>query len=364
MPLGDRLERRAVNGTLTVTKSTPSVTAPSSQNPSTATASVTFTATLPVDATGTVIFWDGTTTLGTGTVSNGAASFSTTTLSAGTHSITAVYGGDANYNGVTSTAVTQAVNKAATTVTVVSSLNPAPSGSSITFTATVTMGASGTVQFLDATTVLGTATVSGGAASFSTTTLSARTHSITAVYSGDANYSRATSSVVSQVVQIAGAPPPPFTVASTTGPQSIPPGASASYTITVAGTFTNVVTFTATNLPPGSTYSFAPTSVTPTPAGATSTFTISVPKQSATLHGASKTPFVLGVLLLPLALLRRTRARPRLLLWLLIGLTSLGTISGCGTGGYFNQPQQTYVIIITATGGNAAYSTTVSLTVQ
>jgi hypothetical protein len=122
---------------------------------------------------------------------------------------------------------------------------------------------------------------------------------------------------------------------------------------------------TATNLPPGSSYTFAPTAVTPGSASATSTFTVSVPKQNAALRRVSKTPFALVVLLLPLAFLRRTRARPpRLLLWLLLGLTSFGAISGCGAGGYFNQPQQTYTITINATSGNLVHSTTVTLTVQ
>ncbi len=358
-----------VNGILTVSKGTPSVTAASSQNPSTPAASVTFTATLSAGATGTVTFMDGTTAMGAVTVSNGTASFATTTLSVGTHSITAVYGGDANYNGVTSPALAQVVNKTATIVTVASSRNPAPAGTSITFTATVPAGATGTVQFLDGTTVLGTGTVSGGTASFSTTTLSVGTHSITAVYSSDATYSGATSSAVSQVItQAVSTLPPTFAVASTTGPQLIPPGASASYSITVTpvnGAFNNVVTLTATNLPLGSSYTFAPTTLTPGSAGATSTFTVSVPKQSAALRRISKTPFAVAVLLLPIALLRRTRARPpRLLLWLLLGLTSFGTISGCGAGGYFNQPQQTYTITITATSGNVANSSTVTLTVQ
>ena len=175
-----------VNGTLTVSKGTPSVTLVSSQNPSTPAASVTFTAALSAGATGTVTFMDGTTVLGSGTVSGSTTNFSTTALSIGTHSITAAYSGDGNYNGVTSPALSQVVNKTATIVTVASSRNPAPSGSSVTFTATVPAGATGTVQFLDGTTVLGTGTVSGGTASFSTTTLSVGTHSITAVYSGDA----------------------------------------------------------------------------------------------------------------------------------------------------------------------------------
>jgi len=189
------------------------------------------------------------------------------------------------------------------------------------------------------------------------------------VYSGDATYNGATSSPLSQVVtQAVSISTPDFTVTSTTGPQLIPPGASASYSITVTpvnGAFNNVVTLTATNLPPGSSDTFAPTAVTPGSSGATSTFTVSVPKQSAALRRVSKTPFALAVLLLPFAFLRRTRARPpRLLLWLMLGLTSLGAISGCGTGGYFNQPQQTYTITITGTSGNVANSSTVTLTVQ
>jgi hypothetical protein len=281
-----------------------------------------------------------------------------------------VYSGDANYNGVTSAALAQVVNKTTLGVggtpplTITSSLNPSPPGSPVTFTTTVPAGATGTLSFFDGITSLGTGTISGGKASFTTSTLAVGTHAITAVYSGDSNYNGATSSVLSQVVVSAA----DFTVTSTTGPQLIPPGASANYIITVTavnGTFTNVVTMTATNLPPGSTYTFAPTAVTPGSASANSTFTVSVPKQSAALHGASKMPFGLSILLLPLALLRRSRARPpRLLLWLLLSLSSFGAISGCGSGGYFNQPQQSYAITINATSGNLTHSTTVTLTVQ
>ncbi len=328
-----------VNGTLTVSKGTPSVTTASSQNPSTPAASVTFTATLSAGATGTVTFMDGTTVLGTGTVSGSTASFSTTALSVGTHSITAVYGGDANYNGVTSPVLSQVVNKTATTVTVASSRNPVPSGSSVTFTATVPAGATGTVQFLDGTTVLGTGTVSSGTASFSTTTLSVGTHSITAVYSGDATYNAATSSAISQVVQTVqtGGPPPTFTVASTTGPQLIPPGASASYSITVTpvnGAFNNVVSLTATNLPPGSSYTFAPTALTPGSAGATSTFIVSVSKQSATLHHSKQVPLVLALVLLPFAALKRARGKlHHLLIWLVVSFAFTGSAIGCGGEG-------------------------------
>ena len=59
-------------------------------------------------------FLDGATTLGTGTLNgSGVATFSTSSSDAsGTHSITAVYGGDTNFTTSTSTAVSQVVNQA------------------------------------------------------------------------------------------------------------------------------------------------------------------------------------------------------------------------------------------------------------
>jgi hypothetical protein len=60
-----------------------------------------------------ITFMKGKTVLGTGTLSGGSASFTISTLKVGTHSITAVYGGDSNFSGSTSKAVKQVVNKAA-----------------------------------------------------------------------------------------------------------------------------------------------------------------------------------------------------------------------------------------------------------
>jgi hypothetical protein len=65
----------------------------------------------PSAATGSVSFYDGSTLLGTGTLSGGVASFSTSSLARGTHSIKAVYSGDANVNGTTSTILSQTVKQ-------------------------------------------------------------------------------------------------------------------------------------------------------------------------------------------------------------------------------------------------------------
>jgi hypothetical protein len=97
----------------------------------------------------------------------------------------------------------------ATTTAVSSSSNPAPPGSNVTFTATVTSAeenASGTVTFMDGATVLGIGTVNGaGTATFVTAGLAAGTHSITAVYAGDSNNGGSTSSALTQTVNQAAA---------------------------------------------------------------------------------------------------------------------------------------------------------------
>jgi hypothetical protein len=88
-------------------------------------------------------------------------------------------------------------------VGLVSSPNPSTFNQNVTFTATVSGGvtaATGTMQFQEGATTLGSSTVSNGTASFSTSTLSAGTHNVFAVYSGDAGHAGNTSNTVAQVV--------------------------------------------------------------------------------------------------------------------------------------------------------------------
>jgi len=86
----------------------------SSQNPANFGVSVTFTATVTTTGanppTGTVTFNDGTTALGTGTLTAQVATFATSTLTVGTHSITAVYGGDSSNASSTSAVLTQTIS--------------------------------------------------------------------------------------------------------------------------------------------------------------------------------------------------------------------------------------------------------------
>jgi hypothetical protein len=123
---------------------------------------VTFTATvLPAPATGdSVTFKDGSTTLGTGTTSgSGVASFTTasTQLVAGTHSITAVFGGDAGYTGSTSGASNQVVNTEP--VTPVVTLNSRPYDGTMTAATIATRSLTGIIGSDDVN--LGTSGVAG-----------------------------------------------------------------------------------------------------------------------------------------------------------------------------------------------------------
>src|SRR5437879_2528107 len=192
----------------TVNKVGDATSVASSNNPSIFGSAVTLTATVTSSTTsiptGTVTFNDGATVLGPGTLSGGTATLTTSGLGAGVHSITAVYGGDANFDSSTSPVLMQTVNKVGDATSVASSNNPSIFGSAVTLTATVTSSVTGTrtgtVTFQDGTSALGTGTLSGGAATFTTSGLTGGTHSITAIYSGDANFAGGTSPTLTQTM--------------------------------------------------------------------------------------------------------------------------------------------------------------------
>jgi uncharacterized repeat protein (TIGR03803 family) len=179
-----------------------------SLNPSTYGQAVTFSAVVtsslgaPPDGE-TITFMKGATVLGTGTLSGGWASFTASTLPVGTNAIRAVYGGDSKFGYSTSNTVKQVVNKATTMTTLASSLNPSNFGQSVTFTTSVTPQFSGTVKgtvtFYDGTTALKTVYLSGEVAKYTTSTLTAGSHSITATYNGNASFIGSSASLTQTV---------------------------------------------------------------------------------------------------------------------------------------------------------------------
>jgi hypothetical protein len=174
---------------------------------------VTFTAQVTSSSgpppTGTMTFKDGSTVLATQTVSSSGNTYTTNALTVGNHFISAVYSGDSQYSAGSTTLVQAVITATSTSTntTLASSVNPSQSGQALTFTATVTPTLSGTsavsgiVLFKDLGTVLGTGTLnSSGQASFTTSALTVGSHTITAVYGGDTNFTTSTSSALPQIV--------------------------------------------------------------------------------------------------------------------------------------------------------------------
>jgi hypothetical protein len=137
---------------------------------------------------------------------NGTATYGTTATQAGNFPVSVSYEGDGTYAPGTSPPFTEVVNPVATTTTFASSLNPSAVGQAVTFTATVTpQNGTGTVTFYDGGTVIGTGTLGeNSTASFTTSSLAAGTHQITAAYGGDGSYLASTSAALDQVVNGSG----------------------------------------------------------------------------------------------------------------------------------------------------------------
>jgi hypothetical protein len=227
--------------------STTTITSNSPPSPTLFGETITFQATVgpnagAVEPSGTVTFMDGATTLGTGTLADvgGVATASFTTgpnqLAVGSHPITAVYGGDANFGPSTSGIVTRVVNQATTSTAVTSSLNPSVFGQSVTFTATITInppsGAAtltGSVQFsVDSVNSGAPVPVSGNQATFTTSSLSTAPHTINADYLGDTNFA-GSNGTVSQTVNKANST---TSVSSSANPSTV--GQNVTFTATIA----------------------------------------------------------------------------------------------------------------------------------
>ena len=233
----------AVTEVVTAATTTTLAAAP---NPSAPGQTVTFTASVS-GVGGTVTFKDGATPLGTFALTAGLASVSTATLSTGNHSITASYSGSATFAASTSSVLTQSVGLASSTTSIISSADPSTAGQPVTFTAFVSATGgtpTGSVTFKDGATTLGTSTLATGVASFTTASLTAASHSITANYGGDTVFAISSSSVLTQTVNAAGSQASQTTLASSADPSSS--GQAVTFTAGVIGTGgnpTGTVTF-------------------------------------------------------------------------------------------------------------------------
>ncbi len=203
-----KIETWTYVGTNTTASTTTSLV--SSLNPSYVGQSVSFSATvagLSGTPTGSVVFKQRAKVLATVALTGGIATYSTTYTAAGSHSITAAYSGDANNQPSTSAVLTQVVRKlpALTQTILTSSPNPSLVDQSVIFTAQVTStyGAvpnGETIKFEHGSTVIGTSTIKGGVATFTTATLPSGNVNIKASYGGDGTFAASTSKILTQVI--------------------------------------------------------------------------------------------------------------------------------------------------------------------
>jgi Bacterial Ig-like domain (group 3)/FG-GAP-like repeat len=154
--------------------------------------------------TGSVIFrWPGAAASTLTLDSNGVAMLTKNRLNAGAYAMTATYNGDTNNAGSTSFAWNQTVIPAATSATIVSSLNPSAVGQEVTFTANITSATAvptGTVTFQTGTSLLGTVQLnSSGNAKLTISSLPVGNDKLTVTYSGNSNINGSTASITQTV---------------------------------------------------------------------------------------------------------------------------------------------------------------------
>lgn len=217
------------------------------------TASVNSRAGVPV---GTVTFLDGTTVLGTAPVNAAGQATLGVSFDVGSHALTASFAGSRGFGFADSTSatVTETVNRAATTVALASSVNPAVTGQAVTFTATVASVApgaatpTGKVVFMDGKVVLETVGVEADStATFTTSFAAAGGHVITAVFPGGVLDFLASSQALTEQVNV----PTTHQATTTALMASVNParvGHAVTFTATVrdpsgTGTPTGTVTF-------------------------------------------------------------------------------------------------------------------------
>ncbi|HEY4354914.1 MAG TPA: pectinesterase family protein [Acidobacteriaceae bacterium] len=325
---------------------------------------VSFTATVAAPAgtpAGSVTFTVDGTAQTPVTVASGTASISLTTLTAGSHTVGASFASTNGFAASSATAVTFTVQATPGLTLTVAPAIPSNGnvlqGTSQTFTATLTNGSNptGTISFLDGTTVLKSGVaISGGVATYTTSTLAVGAHSITAKFTGDLINVAKTSSALTFTTLIASSAGITPTTSNLTVTLSAGGTATATLTYTPNPGYAGTLTFACTGAPATVTCSFAPPSLTFTaassaPQSTTVTFTSTATHSLLTRPGDGRNTLYLALLLPGLFGMWKLRKRNRLARCLALAVVLSGwvfTMAGCGgSGGSTTTPSATFAIV-------------------
>jgi hypothetical protein len=363
---GNYLPKAFPTSTLTVTKANTTTSVFSSASPAIFGTTINFKVTVSPAflgmPTGSVMLLDGANSLGTTTLDNtGTANFQSTSLSQGSHILSAQYLGDGNFVASSSAALTELVLYP-TTISLASNASSILIGSTMTLTANVGSPygtPTGNVTFVDGGTTLGQAAVTGGTATFSSSTLSQGIHSIQASYQGDSTFVMGASPVFSQAIS-------DFSVSAANKSLTLSAGASGTYILNVSplSGFADTVGFTCAGAPELATCTVSPTSVQVGSGSVSATVTVTTtgPNQAALHRNRHVRSFVIfdataaSIFLGFVGLLGRGNKRKHWPALALFGLLLIGGMSACGGGsGSITQttapktPSGTSIITITAT---------------
>jgi Predicted protease len=356
----------------------------------------------PFDPTGSVqIAVDGRTVAPSVALANADATYSlgTTGLAAGPHTVTVTYSGDSNFGGSTGTATititgTGTGGAIASRTSVIATPGSAAAGTAISLAITVapvstsTNTPTGSLQIeVDGATVANSVAVANGQGNYSlnTTGLAAGSHQVTAIYSGDANFTGSQGGTSITITETGTVPPAgaDFTLTPSTASVSTIIGQRVPaivFTLKPVNGFTGPITLSASDTSKdGITPSFSvnPVVINSTN-GASTTLTFkafqslasargdanslrSEPNRSRTgktrwyVAGSGATLACMFLLVLP------RRRRWGALLAVLLSVGAIGA-SGCGSGGTL-PTNATYNVIITATAaGNLSHTAAVKVT--
>jgi hypothetical protein len=311
-------------------------------------------------------------------------------LPAGTHALSASYSGDSSFNPSTSTTANFTIAQAATSTVVTADQTSVGNGTSVALTALVKSSSyssyspGGVINFLSGSTVIGTSsayqdrdpkTGTASADGFLQISLPVGDNNITAVYSGESNYTTSTSPAIKVTVV------PEFSVAFDKPSLSLKQGQNGTVSLTVTGEpgYNGTVSFTAAScagLPRESTCAFNPASVTGT--GST-VVTVTTTAAHTTSLFPSRTNFyamwmagsglLVGMFMLPGTGRRRRNALLTVSLFacLAVGTSCGGGGSNGGDGGHHldsGTPAGNFSIDVTAKSGVLTHGANFSLIVN
>ena len=359
-----------------------SITLTSSVNPVLASTPIQFTAQVTsvggIAPTGTITLLDGTSAIGTAQVgAKGAATFTLSTLAAGTHTLTASYSGDGVDLASMSSPLTEVINAIATTLHLGASATAVTTDQQLTLLASIDSNAnapfSGTITFTANGTVIGTAPAAGTGNATLSPSLAPGTYTVTASYGGDTYNAPATSPALTIVVSQAQ----DFSASASNTTLTMATKTNATITITLQSTggFTDQINMGCANLPYDMTCTFSKPSVM-LAAGSTQTATVTIdtssPLSSGGVAANKSTPTGIyfagvfpGALWWMLAGRGKRRRRTALLAAVAaVGLLPMMLFSGCNGLNMTSASPGQYVVQVTTTGLNSHITHTIDLSVD